>query len=73
MSTVNMTLSELQYFLNHAPLPSETRLTITFDDNKTEEIQKRKRAIEAMKKLRGSGNGNLVNALLRERIKDKLK
>jgi hypothetical protein len=34
---------------------------------------KRKRAIEAMQKLRGSGNGNLVNALLKEREKDKLR
>lgn len=72
MSTV--TLSEFQSLLNYVRLPSETRLIISFEDDKSGiEILKRKRAIEAMQKLRGSGNGNLINALLRERKKDKLK
>ena len=31
----------------------------------------RQKALEAMKKLKGSGNGKLVEALLREREKDK--
>lgn len=75
MSTaINTTLSELQFFLNHLGLPSETRIRVIFEDNNTSvEILKRKMAIESMKKLRGSGNGNLLNALLREREKDKLK
>ena len=73
-TTINITLSELKFYLNHLSLPSETQLRIIFDDdNIAVEILKRKRAIDAMKKLRGSGNGNLVNALLREREKDKLK
>ena len=69
MSTkINITLSELQSFLNHLSLPSETRLSIVFDDNDASvEILKRKRAIDAIKKLKGSGNGNLTNALLKER------
>ncbi len=75
MSTViNSTISELQFLLNQIELPSETRIRIVFDENNyASEIIKRKRAVEAMKKLRGSGNGNLLNALLTEREKDKLK
>ncbi len=73
-TTINITVSELQLFLNHLSLPSETRLSIIFDDNDASvEILKRKRAIDAIKKLKGSGNGNLTNALLKEREKDKLK
>jgi hypothetical protein len=74
MSTaIDITLSEFQFFLKHLELPSETRLRIIFEDNAASEMLKRKRAIESMRKLRGSGNGNLLNALLREREKDKLK
>jgi hypothetical protein len=69
----NITLSEFQELLSHVKLPIKTRLTVTFqDDESAMEILKRKRAIEAMQKLRGSGNGNLVNVLLKEREKDKL-
>ena len=69
MSTkINITLSELQSFLNHLSLPSETRLSIVFDDNNVSvEIMKRERAIDAIKKLKCSGNGNLTTALLKER------
>ncbi len=70
--TINMTLSELQFFMEHISLPSETRLTIIFDDSASAEILKRMRSIEAMKRLRGSGNGNLVETLLRERRRDRL-
>ncbi len=70
----NITLSEFQDLLNHVKLPIQTRLTVTFEDDQSAvEILKRKQAIEAMQKLRGSGNGNLVNALLKEREKDKCK
>jgi len=67
MSTLeNITLSEFKALLNHSKLPAKTRLTVTFEDHQAAlEIAKRKRAVEAMKKLRGSGNGNLVNALLK--------
>ena len=75
MSTLeNITLSEFRAFINRIKLPAKTRLTVTFEDAPSAaEILKRKRAIEAMQKLRGSGNGNLVNALLNEREKDKLR
>jgi len=71
-TTINLTLSELQFFLNHLSLPAKTQLRIIVDDDNTAlKIQKRNLAIATMKKLRGSGNGNLVNALLRKREKDK--
>lgn len=70
----NITLSEFQDLIDHVKLPTKTRLTITFEDEQSAlEILKRKRATEAMKRLRGSGNGNLLAALLREREKDKLR
>lgn len=75
LSTVeNMTLSEFKDLLNHVKLPEKIHLTVTFDDNQTtSEILRKKRAIEAIHKLRGSGNGNLVKTLLKERSKDKLR
>jgi len=72
MSTmINSTISELQFLLNQAQLPSKTRIRIIFEDkNSGAEILKRKRAIEAMRQLRGSGNGNLLDALLTDRKRD---
>jgi hypothetical protein len=72
MSTmINSTISELQFLLNQAQLPSKTRIRIIFEDkNRGAEILKRKRAIEAMRQLRGSGNGNLLDALLTDRKRD---
>jgi len=74
MSTIeHVTLSELQDLLQSLQLPPDTRLTIKFEDARAvQKALKRQRAIEAMKKLKGSGNGNLVNALLVEREKDAL-
>ncbi|OGC05935.1 hypothetical protein A2V82_08405 [candidate division KSB1 bacterium RBG_16_48_16] len=74
MSTVeHVTLSELQNLLQSLQLPPETRLTVKFEDAQAvEKALKRQKAIEAMKKLKGSGNGNLVNALLVEREKEAL-
>lgn len=73
MSTLeNITLSDFKVLLNHTKLPEKTRLTVTFEDHQAAlEIAQRKRAVEAMKKLRGAGNGNLVNALLKERSRGK--
>ncbi|KPA17075.1 hypothetical protein MHK_002732 [Candidatus Magnetomorum sp. HK-1] len=72
MSTmINSTVSELQFLLNQTALPSKTRIRIIFEDkNKGTEMFKRKRTIEAMKQLRGSGNGNLLNVLLTDRKRD---
>lgn len=75
MSTLSsITLSELKSLLRSLKLPSDTKLSITFEDEHANaEILKRKSAILAMKKLKGSGNGNLISVLLEERRKDKLK
>lgn len=75
MSTVeNITLSEFKDLLTHVKLPEKMRLTVTFEDNQSAaEIRKKRRAFEAIHKLRGSGNGNLVKTLLKERSKDKLR
>jgi hypothetical protein len=74
MSTIeHVTLSELHGLLQSLQLSPDTRLTIKFED--TEAVQKalkRQKAIEAMKKLKGSGNGNLVTALFTERKKEAL-
>jgi len=54
-------------------LHSETHSTISFKDcQKNKKVLKQQKATKAMKKLRGSGNGNLVTALLKEREKDAL-
>lgn len=69
----HVTVSELQELLQSLKLPPETRLTIQFEDGQAvEKALKRQKAIEAMKKLKGSGNGKLVSALLAEREKEAL-
>jgi len=74
MSTLSTTLSELRSYLRSLKLPPDTKVSVTFEDKRANaELLKRKTAISAMKKLRGSGNGNLVSVLLKERQKDKLK
>jgi len=69
----HVTFSELEDLLRSLQLPPDTRLTVQFEDAQAmQKVLKRKKAIEAMKKLKGSGNGNLVTALLSEREKDTL-
>jgi len=66
-----ITIKELQNLLRSLQLPPDIRFTVTFeDDEAVKKVLKRQLAIAAMKKLRGSGNGNLVAALLTEREKD---
>ena len=73
-TAINTTLSELQCLLRHTKLSSETRFKVIFEDDESSiELFKRKKAIEAMRQLKGSGNGNLLESLLRERKMDKLK
>jgi hypothetical protein len=60
------TLSELQDLLQSLQLPPEPRVTVKFEDARAvEKALRRQKAIEAMKKLKGSGNGNLVTVLKR--------
>ena len=74
MSTIeHVTLSELQNLLQSLHLPPDTRLTVKFENAQSvKKAVKRQKAVAAMKKLRGSGNGNLVTALLAEREKEAL-
>ena len=74
MSTIeHVTISELQDLLQSLQLPPDTRLTIKFENAQAvEKAFKRQKAVEAMKRLKGSGNGNLVDALLTEREKEAL-
>jgi len=73
-TAINTTLSEFKFLLSHTKLSSEARLIVTFEDEESSiELLKRKRAIEAMRQLKGSGNGNLIESLLKERKMDKLK
>lgn len=66
-----VTLSELQNLLDSLQLPPETRLTVRFENAEAvERALKRQKAVAAMQKLKGSGNGNLVAALLAEREKE---
>lgn len=75
MSTFeSVTVSELSDLLRSLRLPPDTRLKILFeDDDLAAKAARRKKALEAMQKLKGSGNGNLVATLLAERAKDSLK
>ncbi len=69
----HVTVKELQDLLQSLELAPDTRLTIKFEDGQAvQKALKRRKAIEAMRKLKGSGNGNLVNALLAEREKEGL-
>jgi hypothetical protein len=67
----HVTLAELQDMLQTLRLPPETRLTVQFEDTPTtQQAIRRQKALEAMQKIKGSGNGQLVAALLAEREKD---
>ena len=69
----HVTVSELENLLRALDLPPDTRLTVTFEDKEAaQKALKRQRALEAMERLKGSGNGNLVAALLSERERDAL-
>ena len=68
----HITLSEFQWLLRGVALPSETKVTVTFEDEQTAvAILRRQKTMDAMRKLRGSGNGKLVTALLHEREQER--
>lgn len=68
----DITLSEFESLVQGVKLPRDTRLTVIFEDDRTAvQLIKRKKALEAMQRLRGSGNGNLLNVLLQEREREK--
>jgi hypothetical protein len=66
-------LSRLEDLLRSLNLPDNTTVTLPIEDNEAaQKALRRHKALEAMKKLKGSGNGNLVVALLKDREKDAL-
>jgi len=69
MSTIeHLTISELKILLLTLELPPDARLTVTIDDKQVaEKALKQQRALAAMRKLKGCGNGHLHATLLREK------
>ena len=68
----HITLSELQALIENLQLSPETRLSVQFENAEAvQKALKKQKSIEAMKKLRGSGNGRLVEALLADRAKER--
>ena len=64
----HLTFSELEKLIHTLALPSDTRLTVTFDDQEvTQKALKRQKALDAMARLKGSGNGRLMAALMKSR------
>ncbi len=64
----SVTVSELTDLLHSLQLPPDTRIKIIVEDETAIQTAiRRKKALEAMQKLKGSGNGNLVAALLADR------
>jgi hypothetical protein len=69
--TMQVTIAELQSLLQTLHLPTDTQVTITFgEDSALEALLQRQKALLAMKKLRGTGNGRLIKTLLQERALD---
>ena len=67
----HVTLSQLEGFIESSGLPRDLRVTVSFEEGQAPEMrQQRVKAQAALAKLRGSGNGGLVRALLRERERD---
>lgn len=69
----HITLEDLEKAIHSLHLPSNTRFTVIIENSENlEKLTKRKQALDAMKKLKNSGNGKLLSALLTERKKDSL-
>lgn len=73
MSTfAHITVSEFQRLVQESRLPNDTKISVTFDDQQAEiEVLKYQRAYEALRKLKGSGNGRLSAALLQDREQER--
>jgi hypothetical protein len=73
MSTLrDITLAELQEALRERGLSPETRVTVTLADSQNDSVdRKRQKALEAMQKLRGTGNGKLMATLQEERSRER--
>ena len=68
----HITVSDFTSLVQKANLPLDARITVTVeDDDAAMKLVQRQKALIAMQKLRNSGTGHLVEALLQERDKDK--
>ena len=68
----HITVSEFQRLFQESRLPNNTRISVTFDDQQAEiEMLKCQRAYAALQKLKGSGNGRLSAALLKDREQER--
>lgn len=67
-------LSQLQEKLNNFRPPSDVPISGTIEEKKknNKRVWKKQKALEAMKNLKGSGNGKLIKALLKDRKKETL-
>ncbi|MGC1374900.1 MAG: hypothetical protein WA821_01670 [Anaerolineales bacterium] len=64
----HLTFSELEKLIRALALSPDTRLTVTFDEQEaTQKALKRQKALDAMTRLKGSGNGRLMAALMKSR------
>lgn len=63
-----ITLSEVNQIFQALALPPNSQLTIIIKDNELIEKElERQRVLAAMQKLKGSGNGKLLDRLFEER------
>jgi len=68
----HINVSEFQSLLRSVAIPSDTKVTVTFEDEPVAlAVLRQQKGLEALRKLRGSGNGRLMAALMRERVKER--
>ncbi len=68
----HITLKNFQTLAQANKLPADTRLTVIVEDDRAAaRLTRQQQTQTALQKLRGSGNGRLMAALLQERKADK--
>jgi len=74
MTTIeHVRVSQIQETVDSLHLPADTRLTLIIEDReKTGQDFDQQEALDALEKLKGSGNGKLLDMLLQEREKEAL-
>ena len=66
------TFAELKEILQAMDLPPQSCVAVSFEDEKDGQLfRQRMHALQAMKKLRSSGNGRLLTALYQERARER--
>jgi len=70
-TAIDISLKDFQTIIKSMNLPDETKVSLTLENELVAiEVQRKRKALEAIKKLKGSGTGNLIKVLLKERAKD---